>query len=69
MFPIYKFRYANTINIKVDLKKTRYLKTAIIENEWINSLKNDICDGPNYLKPLTEFISLIFFKFFFKVPE
>ena len=53
----------------VDLKKTWYLKTAIIEKEWIKSFKRDIWEGPKYLKPLIEFISLSCFKFFFTVPE
>ena len=30
----------------LDLKKTEYLKTAIIENEWINKFNKDILDGP-----------------------
>ena len=46
MFPRKILEYANAITMKVDLKKTWYLKTAIIENEWINNLKNDILDGP-----------------------
>ena len=36
----------NIIIIKVDLKKTVYLKTAIIENECNNKFKIDIFDGP-----------------------
>ena len=32
-FPKYEFKYANRINIKVDLINTLYLNTAIIENE------------------------------------
>ena len=42
----------------IDRIKTRYLKTAIIEKEWISSLNNDICDCPKYLIPLIEFTSL-----------
>ena len=57
------------IIIKVDLKNTVYLKTAIIEKEWITSLKRDIFDGPKYLKPLIDSISLNVFKLFFTVPE
>ena len=41
-----------------DLNKTWYLNTAIIENEWIIRLINDIFDGPKYLRPLKELISL-----------
>ena len=59
----------NTIIIKVDLKKTVYLKTAIIENECMIRLKRDIFEGPKYLKPLMESISFRFFKFFFIDPE
>ena len=33
------------------------------------SFNNDILEGPKYLQPLTEFISLIVFKFFLIVPE
>ena len=57
------------IIINVDLKNTLYLKTAIIEKEWIKSLKMDIWDGPKYLKPLLEFISPNSFINFFTVPE
>ena len=34
-----------------------FLKTAIIEKEWIISLIKDIFDGPLYLIPLVELIS------------
>ena len=53
----------------VDLKKTWYLKTAIIEKEWIKSFKSDIWDGPKYLNPLVELISLKDFKSFLTLPE
>ena len=33
-----------------DLKKTVYLKTAIIEKEWMIRLKKDIFVGPKYLE-------------------
>ena len=59
----------NIIIIKVDLKKTVYLKTAIIENECIARLKNDIVDGPKYLRPLIESTSFKLFKFFLTDPE
>ena len=59
----------NIIIIKVDLKKTVYLKTAIIENECTTRLKSDIFEGPKYLIPLIEFVSLRFDKFFFIEPE
>ena len=42
----------------IDLKKTWYLKTAIIEKECINNLNKDIFEGPKYLVPLIESISL-----------
>ena len=58
-------------NIKIiaDLKKTWFLKTAIIENEWINNLNNDIFDGPKYLNPLIESISFKLLICFDKDPE
>ena len=59
----------NIIIIKVDLKKTVFLKTAIIENECIARLKKDILEGPKYLRPLIESTSFKFVKFFFIVPE
>ena len=46
------------VNKRTDVKKTRYLNTAIIEKEWTISLNNDICVGPKYLIPLIEFTSL-----------
>jgi len=52
-----------------DLKKTVYLKTAIIENECIIRLKRDIFDGPKYLRPLIDSVSFRFLIFFFTVPE
>ena len=57
------------IIIKVDLKKTVYLKTAIIENECTIRLKRDIFEGPKYLNPLIELISFKFVIFFFTDPE
>ena len=42
IFPKYVFRYAKIIIKKVDLKKTKYLNTAIIENECISNLYRDI---------------------------
>jgi len=59
----------NIIIIKVDLKKTVYLKTAIIENECITRLKRDIFEGLKYLRPLIESISFKFIKCFFTDPE
>jgi hypothetical protein len=59
----------NIIIIKVDLKKTVYLKTAIIENECITRLKRDIFEGPKYLSPLIESTSFKLVKFFFTDPE
>ena len=59
----------NIIIIKVDLKKTVYLKTPIIENECMARLKRDIFEGPKYLTPLIESTSFKFVKFFFTVPE
>ena len=67
--PKKEFRYANTINIKVDLKNTLYLKTAIIDSEWIISLNRDIWDGPKYLNPLIELISFKDSMFFLTLPE
>ena len=57
------------IIIKHDLKKTVYLKTAIIESECIAKLKKDILEGPKYLTPLIESTSLSFVKCFFTDPE
>ena len=45
-------------NKAIDLHKTWYLNTAIIEKEWTIRLKNDIFDGPKNLLPLVESISL-----------
>ena len=59
----------NIIIIKVDLKKTVYLKTPIIEKECMIRLKRDIFEGPKYLNPLIESVSLRFVKFFFTDPE
>ena len=59
----------NIIIIKVDLKKTVYLKTAIIDNECITRLKKDILEGPKYLKPLIDSTSFKLVKFFFTDPE
>ena len=58
----------NDIKIK-ETQKTRYLNTAIIDKEWIISLKKDICEGPKYRIPLKEFISLYFLICFLKDPE
>lgn len=52
-----------------DLRNTWYLKTAMIEKEWINNLKKDIWEGPKYLAPLIELISESFLIFLFTVPE
>mgnify|MGYP004215644347 CR=1 FL=1 len=53
----------------VDLKKTVYLKTPIIENEWMAKLYKDIFEGPKYLDPLVDSISLYFIIFFLTHPE
>ena len=37
-----------------DRKKVVFLKTAIIEKEWIKRLKKFILEGPKYLLPLIE---------------
>ena len=54
---------------KVDLRKTVYLKTPIIDNECIAKFNKDILDGPKYLSPLIDSISLYFVIFFFTHPE
>ena len=43
-----------------DRKKVVLLKTAIIEKEWIKSLKKLIFDGPKYLKLLIDDIETRF---------
>ena len=43
-----------------DRKKTVFLKTAIIDKEWIKSLKKLIFDGPKYLKLLIDGIETRF---------
>ena len=43
-----------------DRKKTVLLKTAIIDKEWIKSLKKLIFDGPKYLKLLIDGIETRF---------
>ena len=63
------FIKSKTINIIDDLKKTWNLNTAIIEKEWIIKLNKDILEGPKYLLPLVEFISLKSLIFFLNVPE
>jgi hypothetical protein len=63
------FKKDRIIIKKLDLKKTWYLKTAIIEKECITRLNNDIFEGPKYLIPLVEFISFNFFIFFLTEPE
>ena len=67
--PIKLFKKDKIIIKKLDLKKTEYLKTPIIEKECIIKLNSDILDGPKYLEPLIESISLNLSKFFLKVPE
>ena len=58
------------IIIKItDLKKTFFLKTAIIEKEWIIKLNKDIFDGPKYLEPLMELIEFNSWIWYFNVPE
>ena len=57
------------ITKKVDLKNTWYLKTAIIEKECMRSLNNDILEGPKYLVPLVDLISLSDFIFFLPYPR
>ena len=47
-----------TIIKKVDLRKTVYLKTPIIDKECTARLNIDILDGPKYLNPLVDSISL-----------
>ena len=59
----------NIMIIIDDLKKTVYLKTAIIEKEWMIRLKKDIFVGPKYLDPLIESVSLKFEIYFFTEPE
>ena len=63
--PIIVVKKDNIIIIIVDLKKTAYLKTAIIESECVARLKRDILEGPKYLSPLIESTSLRLSKFFF----
>ena len=41
-FPRYELRKVNKMIIKVDLKITWYLKTAIIENECMRSFNRDM---------------------------
>ena len=62
-------RKNNKIKKITDLNKTISLNTAIIEKEWINKLNKDIFEGPKYLRPLIESISLYSGKFFLIVPE
>ena len=59
----------NNIIAIVDLINTLVLKTAIIEKECNINFKIDIFEGPKYLMPLDESISLRFIINFFKVPE
>ena len=56
------------VNI-IDLKKTVYLKTPIIEKECKIKLGMDIFEGPKYREPLIELISFNVLIFFFRVPE
>ena len=43
----------------IDRKKTVLLKTAIMQKEWIKSLKKLILDGSWYLKPLIEGMEIL----------
>ena len=63
------FKKESIIIKKLDLKKTWYLKTAIIEKECIARFSKDIFDGPKYRTPRIEFISFKTFKFFVTEPE
>ena len=67
--PKYLNKKDNPIIIKVDLKKTEYLKTEIIEKECITRFNMLIFDGPKYLKPRMDSISLYFLRCFFTAPE
>ncbi len=62
-------KYWSEIVKKIEKEKTRYLNTATIERECMISLTNDIFEGPKYLNPLKEFISLYFLTCFLKEPE
>ena len=50
----YKVYIWEKIKNKTDRTATVYLKTAIIEKEWIKRLKKFILEGPKYLLPLVE---------------
>tara|TARA_Y100001958_G_C21144233_1_gene482065 strand:+ start:787 stop:1086 length:300 start_codon:yes stop_codon:yes gene_type:complete len=63
------FKKNNISKKTVDLKRTLYLKTAIIDNECKKRLNNDIFDGPKYLIPRFESISLYLGIYFFNDPE
>ena len=66
---IFKLKYEKNIISIVDLKKTVFLKTAIIANELIISLNKDIFEGPKYLKPLIELTEFSFKICFLTDPE
>ena len=53
----------------MDLKKTVFLKTDIIDKECITRLKKLIFDGPKYLVPLIEGIKALFLAILVKDPE
>ena len=67
--PNFGVKYEATIIIIADLKKTVFLKTAIIEKEWITRFNRDILEGPTYLRPLMEFTELSCDTWYFKEPE
>ena len=62
-------KYEATIIKIADLKKTVFLKTAIIENEWTTRLNKDILEGPTYLRPLIEFTELSSLMWYLNEPE
>ncbi len=55
--------------IIITLRRTWYLKTAIIENECIIKLVKDILDGRTYLAPLMQGISSNFLIYFLTLDE
>ena len=46
MYPTCWDKYHKIITKTKDLSKTKYLKTAMIENEWSIKLIKDIFEGP-----------------------
>ena len=67
IFPNTENKY--TIKNNIDLIKSVFLKTAIIESECFNKFIKLILDGPKYLMPLVDFTEHLNFVTLVNEPE